>query len=87
MDPEQFITKILNSTNGMSQATPDAKLFGKIQQRIFIQQQFSKRQILLIAASFVVLVAVNLSVFKSKSASENKTTAIAFSISKSNQLY
>lgn len=87
MDPEQFITEILNSTDAMSQATPDSKLFGKIQQRISIQKQFSKRQILLIAASFVVLVAVNLGIFKSKSASQNKTTAIAFSINKSNQLY
>ena len=88
MDQEKWITEILNSTNGMQQTAPDDALFGKIQNRIYHEQQFSNSQIMAIAASFAILIALNIALFRSQTQySQSHVTAIAQSVSKSYQLY
>ncbi len=88
MEQENWINEILDSTNGMSSAEPDAKLFSKIQDKIETQKTVNPQWVWLAAASIILLVAMNVKfIFSETSNEERATELIVSSISKSNQLY
>lgn len=88
MEANNWINDILNSSNGITKVTPDALLFSKIQNRISIQNTVSSQWIWIAAASFTILVSLNVKMLLSNT---TKTTAstetIVSSVSNSNQLY
>jgi hypothetical protein len=87
MEKEQWINEVLNSTEGMVKISPDAALFFKIQNRIN-DTKLSSRWIWLAAASFLILVSLNMNfVFGEADGKENQTEVLASTIAKSNQLY
>lgn len=88
MERNNWITTILNSTNGITPVTPNDDLFSKIQLRIQ-ETKISSKTLWLVAASIAVLVLLNVSIIASKSKSEtNSTTAyLEMTVNKSNQLY
>ena len=88
MERNNWITTILNSTNGITPITPNDDLFSKIQLRIQ-ETKISSKTLWLVAASIAVLVLLNVSIIASKSKSEtNSTTAyLEMTVNKSNQLY
>ena len=88
MERNNWITTILNSTNGITPVTPNDDLFSKIQLRIQ-ETKISSKTLWLVAASIAVLVLLNVSIIESKSKSEtNSTTAyLEMTVNKSNQLY
>lgn len=88
MDQQKWITDIFNSTSTMQPVLPDAALFGKIQNRIYAQRKFSSAQLLMLAASFLLLLTLNVAIFSSGVArTDNAVNALATSIHQSNQLY
>ena len=88
MEQENWINEILESTNGMTPAVPNGKLFAQIQSQIDSRKTLAPRWVWMAAASILVLVALNIKFILSKSNNEEKVTElIASSISKSNQLY
>ena len=89
MEKDAFINDILNSTNGMTKATPSADLFSKIELRIQSTTTFSTKTIWLVAASIAVLAMINISLVMKNTATEKDTTTISLgaSLNKSNQLY
>jgi hypothetical protein len=90
MEKENWINEILNSTNGMTQVTPNADLYSKIEQKIFLNKNVvSMKTVWLVAASIVILVSLNISAMQNKNATTNDTseTIISSTLNKSNQLY
>jgi hypothetical protein len=87
MEQENWINEILDSTNSLTSALPNAKLFSKIQNKIESQQKLAPQWVWLAAASIAILVAINITSIVSKDTSEETTEQIASSILKSNQLY
>ena len=88
MEKENWINEILESTNGMSAAVPDTKLFSKIQKKIKIENTVSQKWIWAAAASIAILISVNIKFVFLKSTKQKATTEmIAAYLSKSNQLY
>jgi hypothetical protein len=88
MEAKNWINDILNSSNGITKVTPDALLFSKIQNRISIQNTVSSQWIWIAAASFTILVSLNVKMLLSnttKTAVPSET--IVSSVSNSNQLY
>lgn len=88
MEAQDWINEVVNSTDGMLKIGPDDDLFYKIQRRIN-DNTLSSRWIWLAAASFVVLVALNIKFVYSKvnNSTESQTEILASTITKSNQLY
>jgi hypothetical protein len=88
MEAKNWINDILNSSNGITKVTPDALLFSKIQNRISIQNTVSSHWVWIAAASFTILVSLNIKMLLSNTA---KTSApketIVSTVSNSNQLY
>ena len=90
METENWINEILNSTNGMTQVVPSDDLFSKIQQRIYFKKNtVSSKTVLLMAASIVLLITINIAAFLSSKTktSDNLEVTIAATLTKSNQLY
>jgi len=89
MERNNWITSILNSTNGITQVIPDDDLFAKIQRRIRQENKVSPKTLWLVAASIAVLVMLNFSVlaFKSKQKTSSTTAYLEMTVNKSNQLY
>jgi hypothetical protein len=90
MEQENWINEILDSTNGITSAMPDAKLFSKIQNKIENHKTLEPQWILLAAASIILLVALNIAFLisnTSKSSDDESTEQVVSSIAKSNQLY
>ena len=88
MEANNWTNDILNSSNGITKVTPDALLFSKIQNRISIQNTVSSQWIWIAAASFTILVSLNIKMLLSnttKTAVPKET--IVSSVSNSNQLY
>jgi hypothetical protein len=88
MEANNWTNDILNSSNGITKVTPDALLFSKIQNRISIQNTVSSQWIWIAAASFTILVSLNVKMLLSnttKTAVPSET--IVSSVSNSNQLY
>ena len=88
MEANNWTNDILNSSNGITKVIPDTLLFSKIQNRISIQSTVSSQWIWIAAASFTILVSLNIKMLLSNT---TKTTAptetIVSSVSNSNQLY
>jgi hypothetical protein len=88
MEQENWINEILDSTNGMTPALPNAKLFLQIQNQIDSQRKVAPQWVWMAAATILLLVALNIKfVFSKANKQERATELIASSISKSNQLY
>ena len=88
MEANNWINDILNSSNGITKVTPDALLFSKIQNRINIQNTVSGRWIWIVAASFIILVSLNIKMLLSNTTKSSASTeTIVSSVSNSNQLY
>ena len=88
MEQENWINEILESTNSMTTAVPNVKLFSQIKSQIDSQKKLAPQWVWMAAASIIVLVALNIKFILSKSNKEEKATElIASSISNSNQLY
>lgn len=89
MEREQFIEKILNSTNGITKVVPGNDLFSKIQQRIQLEVKVSSKTLWLVAASIAILVMLNLSVLASRTNEKDTSTTayLEMTVNKSNQLY
>ena len=88
MEANNWINDVLNSSKGITKVVPDTLLFSKIQNRISIQNTVSSQWIWIAAASFTILVSLNVKMLLSNN---TKTVAptekIVSSVSNSNQLY
>ena len=88
MEANNWTNDILNSSNGITKVTPDALLFSKIQNRISIQNTVSSQWIWIAAASFTILVSLNVKMLLSNTTKTIvPTETIVSSVSNSNQLY
>jgi hypothetical protein len=89
MERENWIEKVINSTNGMKAVVPGDDLLAKIQLKIKQQEKVSPTTVWLVAASIVVLVALNLTLLNQKSKDKDNTATIYLenTLNKSNQLY
>lgn len=88
METENWINEILNSTNGMIKVVPDDSLFSKIEKKIKKKTTISSQWIWIAAASFAILLSLNIKLILVKSnKSIGQTELLASSMSKSNQLY
>jgi hypothetical protein len=88
MEANNWTNDILNSSNGITKVTPDALLFSKIQNRISIQNTISSQWIWIAAASFTILVSLNVKMLLSNTPkTSTQTETIVSSVSNSNQLY
>ena len=88
MKANNWINDILNSSNGVTKVVPDALLFSKIQNRISIQKTVSSQWIWIVAASFTILVSLNLKMLLSNNTKTSiQSETIVSSVSNSNHLY
>ena len=88
MEANNWTNEILNSSNGITKVIPDALLFSKIQNRINIQSTVSSQWIWIAAASFTILVSLNVKMLLSNTTKTSAPTeTIVSSVSNSNQLY
>ena len=88
MEANNWTNDILNSSTGITKVTPDVLLFSKIQNRISIQNTVSNQWIWIAAASFTILVSLNVKMLLSNTTkSTAPTETIVSSVSNSNQLY
>lgn len=88
MEANNWTNDILNSSNGITKVVPDTLLFSKIQNRINIQNTVSSQWIWIAAASFTILVSLNIKMLLSNTTKTSAPTeTIVSSVSNSNQLY
>ena len=89
MEKNNWITTILNSTNGIKSVEPSDDLFSRIQQRIQKENKVSSKTVWLVAASITVLLLLNFSAIVSKNKDKNSSTRtyLEMTVNKSNQLY
>jgi hypothetical protein len=88
MKAENWTNEILESTNGMIKVLPSKLLFDKIQNRINLENRVSNKWIFIAAASFALLISINISLLKSSSFKSNtQTETVISTISNTNQLY
>ena len=88
METENWIDEILNSSDGITKVTPNTALFSKIQMKINNQNSISKQWIWIAAASFALLLSLNVKfIFSNKSKSNNETESVISSVTNNSQLY
>jgi hypothetical protein len=88
MEGNNWIYDILNSSNGITKVTPNKLLFSKIQNKINNQNTISSRWIWIAAASFTILVSLNVKMSLSNTTKTSvPSETIISSISITNQLY
>jgi hypothetical protein len=88
METENQINEILNSSDGITKVAPDEALFSKIQMKINNQNTISKQWIWIAAASFALLLSLNVKfIYSNKTNSTKETESIISSVSSNNQLY
>jgi len=88
MDKENFITAVLNSTNGMTQVTPPDDLYLKIETRINNKKVVSLNTLWMVAASVVVLITINFMLMKDfRKSSSSEMIVLEQTINPTNQLY
>lgn len=88
METENWINEILNSSDGITKVAPDAALFSRIQLKINNQNSISKQWIWIAAASFALLLSLNVKfIYTNKSKTTNETESIISSVTNNNQLY
>jgi len=85
METENWINNVLNSTDGMTKVIPSDLLFYKIQNRIR-NNKISTHWIWLAAASFTILISLNIKIVFGES-NKNQIETLTSTIAKSNQLY
>jgi hypothetical protein len=88
METENWINEILNSSDGITKVAPNTALFSKIQMKINNQNSISKQWIWIAAASFALLLSLNVKfIFSNKSKSNNETESVISSVTNNSQLY
>ena len=88
MEKEEFLKNVLNSSNGMSNVAPSEDLFAKIEQKINSRTVVSSKTTLLVAASIVILIALNVILIKNTGTEKQSEMAkLEQAINKNNQLY
>jgi hypothetical protein len=88
METNNWINDILNSSNGITKVTPSELLFSKIQNKIGIQNTISSQWIWIAAASFTILVSLNVKMLLLNTVKNTvPTETIVSSVSNSNHLY
>ena len=88
MNKDQFIEKVLNSTNGIQKVEPNEALFSKIQLRIEAEKPVSNYISWLVAASIMLLVSLNVGILlntNDTSTSKNELSSLVSTTN--NQLY
>lgn len=86
MEKEEWIDQVLNSTHGITKVQPSELLFEKIQNRI--ATKVPPVMVWLVAASFLILLALNFKAIVQKSDSnQNEMAQLASSLDQNNQLY
>jgi hypothetical protein len=88
MGSNNWINDILNSSHGITKVTPNPLLFTKIQNKISVENTISSRWIWIAAASFTILVSLNVKMLLSNATKSSvfKETIVS-SVSNSNLLY
>jgi len=76
----------MESTNGMMKIPPNTLLFDKIQKRINLKTKVSNKWIFVAAATFALLISINIKLLKSSTTKSNTETVIS-TISNTNLLY
>ena len=88
MNKEQFIEKILNSTNGMQEVAPSDALFSKIQSRIQAKKPVDNYITWLVAASILLLLSLNAGILLTSNTASNTSEQLSSLVSTTNnQLY
>ena len=88
MNQEEFIEQLFNSTIGITKVNPSDDLFSKIEIRINDQKVLPMKIILMVAASIVLLIGVNMVLISQKVNNTDKEILVfAKELNKSNQLY
>ena len=88
MKPENWTNDIMESTNGMIKVIPNKLLFDKIQNRINLENKVSTKWIFIVAATFVLLLSINIKLLKnSASKSNSQTETVISTVSNTIQLY
>lgn len=88
MESNNWINDILNSSHGITKVAPNPLLFTKIQNKISVENTISSRWIWIAAASFTILVSLNVKMLLSNTTKTTAPTETIFSsVSNSNKLY
>lgn len=88
MKTENWTNEILDSSNGMVKVLPNKLLFNKIQNRINLESKIPNNWIFVAAATFALLISININLLMSSSAKSNfHSESVISSISYINQLY
>lgn len=88
MNKEQFIEKILNSTNGIQEVAPSDALFSKIQSRIQAKKPVDNYITWLVAASILLLLSLNAGILLTSNTASNASEQLSSLVSTTNnQLY
>ena len=88
MNTENWTLNIIESTNGMLKVLPNKILFDKIQNRIKLETLVSNKWIFLAAATFALLISINITLLKSSTTKSNtQSETVISTISTTNQLY
>jgi hypothetical protein len=88
MKAKNWTNEIMDSTNGMMKILPNTLLFDKIQKRINLKTQVSNQWIFIAAATFALLISINIKLLKSNIYKSNyQTETVISTISNTNQLY
>ena len=86
MEKENWISTILNSSNGITKVSPSDDLFFKIQNKIK-RNNVSPKTVWLVAASIAILVLLNFALLATKTKESSTTAYLELTLNKSNQLY
>jgi len=88
MNKDQFIEKVLNSTNGIQRVEPNEALFSKIQLRIEAEKPVSNYIRSLVAASIILLISLNVGILlNTNDTSASKSELSSLVSTTNNQLY
>jgi hypothetical protein len=88
MKAENWTLEIMESTKGMVKVLPNKLLFDKIQNKIYLESKVSNKWIFVAAATFALLISINIKLLKSNLAKTNtQTETVISTISNTNQLY
>jgi hypothetical protein len=88
MNKDQFIEKVLNSTNGIQRVEPNEALFSKIQLRIEAEKPVSNYIRSLVAASIILLISLNMGILlNTNDTSASKSELSSLVSTTNNQLY
>ena len=88
MEVKNWTNEIMECTNGMEKVLPNKLLFYKIQNRINLETKVSNKWIFVAAATFALLISINIKLLKSNLVKTNtQSETVISTISNTNQLY